>query len=247
MSELVFKGQNDQVLTNSLLIAEKFGKEHQHVLRDIRTLIEGMSEIGDTPMFVGSTYINEQNKQEYPIFIMNRDGFTLLTMGFNGKKALKFKLEYIAAFNAMEKALKEQQNKKLSGAEFLLEQAKLMVEQERRLSNVENEIAAMKKEREENGKLLLSLSLSPEVIPQLSIRDNIRQLVNRYAEATNTSTRDVYHKIYNQLYYLYHISINNYKKVRRDESKLEIAERNHFLDKVFNIASNLVREANISC
>lgn len=247
MNELVFKGQNGQVLTNSLLIAEKFGKEHQHVLRDIRTLIEGMSEIGDTPMFVESTYINEQNKQEYPIFIMNRDGFTLLTMGFNGKKALKFKLEYIAAFNAMEKALKEQQNKKLSGAEFLLEQAKLMVEQERRLSNVENEIAAMKKEREENGKLLLSLSLSPEVIPQLSIRDNIRQLVNRYAEVTNTATRDVYHKIYNQLYYLYHISINNYKKVRRDESKLEIAERNHFLDKVFNIASNLVREANISC
>lgn len=247
MNELVFKGQNGQVLTNSLLIAEKFGKEHQHVLRDIRTLIEGMSEIGDTPMFVESTYINEQNKQKYPIFIMNRDGFTLLTMGFNGKKALKFKLEYIAAFNAMEKALKEQQNKKLSGAEFLLEQAKLMVEQERRLSNVENEIAAMKKEREENGKLLLSLSLSPEVIPQLSIRDNIRQLVNRYAEATNTATRDVYHKIYNQLYYLYHISINNYKKVRRDESKLEIAERNHFLDKVFNIASNLVREANISC
>lgn len=118
---------------------------------------------------------------------------------------------------------------------------------EKWIENVENEIAAMKKEREENGKLLLSLSLSPEVIPQLSIRDNIRQLVNRYAEATNTATRDVYHKIYNQLYYLYHISINNYKKVRRDESKLEIAERNHFLDKVFNIASNLVREANISC
>lgn len=247
MNELVFKGQNDQVLTNSLLIAEKFGKEHQHVLRDIRTLIEGMSEIGDTPMFVESTYINEQNQARISDIYNESGGFTLLTMGFNGKKALKFKLEYIAAFNAMEKALKEQQNKKLSGAEFLLEQAKLMVEQERRLSNVENEIAAMKKEREENGKLLLSLSLSPEVIPQLSIRDNIRQLVNIYAEATNTSTRDVYHKIYNQLYYLYHISINNYKKVRRDESKLEIAERNHFLDKVFNIASNLVREANISC
>lgn len=106
MNELVFKGQNDQVLTNSLLVAEKFGKEHQHVLRDIRTLIEGMSKIGDTPLFVESTYINEQNKQEYPMFIMNRDGFTLLSMGFNGKKALKFKLDYIAAFNAMEKQLK---------------------------------------------------------------------------------------------------------------------------------------------
>ena len=32
VNELVFKGQNDQVLTNSLLVAEKFGKEHKHVL-----------------------------------------------------------------------------------------------------------------------------------------------------------------------------------------------------------------------
>lgn len=250
MSELVFKGQNYQVLTNSLLVAEKFCKEHGDVLKAIDALVDKLSEnqcegyFAETSIDVPQPNGGVRNSR---VVVMNRDGFTLLVMGFTGKKALQFKLEYIAAFNAMEKALKEQQNKKLSGAEFLLEQAKLMVEQERRLSNVENEIAVMKKEREENGKLLLSLSLSPEVIPQLSIRDNIRQLVNRYAEATNTATRDVYHKIYNQLYYLYHISINNYKKVRRDESKLEIAERNHFLDKVFNIASNLVREANISC
>lgn len=42
MNELVFKGQNDQVLTNSLLVAEKFGKEHKHVLDAIRELIKGV-------------------------------------------------------------------------------------------------------------------------------------------------------------------------------------------------------------
>jgi phage regulator Rha-like protein len=41
MNELVFKGQNDQVLTNSLLVAEKFGKEHKNVLSSIRELIKG--------------------------------------------------------------------------------------------------------------------------------------------------------------------------------------------------------------
>ena len=41
MTELVFKGQNDQILTNSLLVAEKFGKEHKHVLDAIRELIQG--------------------------------------------------------------------------------------------------------------------------------------------------------------------------------------------------------------
>lgn len=106
MRNLVFKGENNQALTNSLLVAEKFGKEHQHVLRDIRNLVEGVSKIGDTPMFVESSYIHSQNGQEYPLFIMNRDGFTLLAMGFTGDKALQFKLDYINAFNKMEEAIK---------------------------------------------------------------------------------------------------------------------------------------------
>ena len=107
MTDLVFKGRNDQVLTNSLLVAEKFGKEHKHVLDAIRELIQGCAETSADPMFVETIYVNEQNRQEYPMFVMNRDGFTLLAMGFTGKKALKFKLDYIAAFIAMERSLKE--------------------------------------------------------------------------------------------------------------------------------------------
>ena len=57
-------------------------------------------------MFVETTYLNEQNKEQ-PMYVMNRDGFTLLAMGFTGKKALQFKLDYIKAFNKMEKAVKE--------------------------------------------------------------------------------------------------------------------------------------------
>lgn len=106
MNNLVFKGQNNQALTNSLLVAEKFGKEHQHILRDIRNLIGGMSNFGETPYFVETSYIHEQNGREYPMYVMNRDGFTLLAMGFTGEKALKFKLDYINAFNQMEETIK---------------------------------------------------------------------------------------------------------------------------------------------
>lgn len=107
MKELVFKGESNQVLTNSLLVAEKFGKEHQHVLRDVRNLINGgVSKIGDTPAFAEVTYIHPQNGQQYPMYVMNRDGFTLLAMGFTGEKALQFKLEYINAFNKMEETIK---------------------------------------------------------------------------------------------------------------------------------------------
>jgi phage regulatory protein, rha family len=74
-------------------------------LGDIRNLIGGISKIGDTPMFMETTYIHPQNGQEYPMFVMNRDGFTLLAMGFTRDRALQFKLDYIAAFNRMEQVI----------------------------------------------------------------------------------------------------------------------------------------------
>jgi hypothetical protein len=59
--------------------------------------------------FVTTTYINPQNDGEYKMYEMDRDSFTLLAMGFTGSKALQFKLQYIAAFNAMEQKLRSEQ------------------------------------------------------------------------------------------------------------------------------------------
>jgi Rha family phage regulatory protein len=243
MKELVFKGQNDQALTNSLLVAETFGKEHKHVLESIRELVRGCAENSSVPMFVETTYENDNNGQTYPMFIMNRDGFTLLAMGFTGKRALAFKLEYIKAFNEMEKALKEQK-KPLSQAELLVQSAQLLLEQEQRLSNVESRIDKIEKEKIENTRLLFASNLSSEKIPEMSMRDNVRSLVNKYSAATDIPQQDVWHKIYDQLYYLYHISVKAYKKDKK-ETYLDVAERNHFLDKMYAVISNMIREKGI--
>lgn len=236
--ELVFCDENSQVLTNSLLVAEVFGKDHNKVLRDIREL--ACSQEFRQSNFGQSYYLNEQNR-EMPMFVMNRDGFTLLVMGYTGKKAMQFKERYIAAFNKMEKTLKEGQ-KKLSGAEFLLQQAQLMVEQERRMAAVEQRLDNMDRERKENGEKLLEAKLSDEQLPEMSMKARVNQLVREYAVATNTDFRDVWHKVYGQLYYLYHISIKSYKKLHKSETNLDIAVRNHFIDKIFTIISNLIRE-----
>lgn len=103
MNNLVIM-KDQQAVTTSLQVAENFDKNHQHVLRDLDALKEGVQNWTD--LFYEDTYTHPQNKQEYRMIYMNRDGFALLAMGFTGKKALEFKLKYIQAFNEMETQLK---------------------------------------------------------------------------------------------------------------------------------------------
>ena len=245
MTDLVFKSNEGVAVTTSLKVAETFGKSHDNVLRDIRKALSGgVLKNEETPMFEESTYINEQNGQEYPMFIMNRDGFTLLAMGFTGKKAMQFKIEYIAAFNAMEKTLKEQVKPK-SQLEILVESAQALLEQSRRMDKIESRLDAMEQERKENTKLLLAVSVSQNELPTQSIRNKIRELVNKYSSVKNINQSDVWHSVYKQLYYLFNISINNYKR-KKKESNLDVAERIGFIDKIYDIISNMVREAQIA-
>lgn len=108
MNDIILSMQNGEPVVSSRQIAESFEKRHDHVMRDIEDIMRGLPKNGDTPMFYKTEYVHEQNGQSYPMYLMNRDGFTLLAMGFTGKAALEWKLRYIAAFNEMEKKLTEQ-------------------------------------------------------------------------------------------------------------------------------------------
>ncbi|WP_010489715.1 phage regulatory protein/antirepressor Ant [Lacticaseibacillus zeae] len=100
MNELVIM-HNKQAVTTSLRVAEVFGKDHKHVLETISNLA---AEKSAAKFFSEATYDNRG--KQYPMYYMNRDGFTLLAMGFTGKKALQFKISYINAFNSMETQIK---------------------------------------------------------------------------------------------------------------------------------------------
>ncbi|MCY9807062.1 phage antirepressor KilAC domain-containing protein [Lentilactobacillus senioris] len=103
MKDLVIM-KNQQAVTSSLQVAETFRKDHRHVLEAIDSIKKGVAE-NWADLFYEDTYTHPQNKQQYRVIYMNRDGFTLLAMGFTGKKALTFKLKYIEAFNSMEKQI----------------------------------------------------------------------------------------------------------------------------------------------
>lgn len=103
MNELVYL-KNNEAVCDSLQVAEKFRKEHRNVLQSIDNLIAENSAVKE--MFRLSNY-KADNGQMYRKYFMNRDGFSLLAMGFTGKEALEWKLQYIKAFNQMESFIKE--------------------------------------------------------------------------------------------------------------------------------------------
>ena len=90
--------------TTSVDIAQRFEKSHDAVLKAVRRIMAECSNDFRLVNFDESSYVNEQGKPQ-PAYQLTRDGFTLVAMGFTGKKALAWKIRYIEAFNAMEAAL----------------------------------------------------------------------------------------------------------------------------------------------
>ena len=101
--------QGGHLVVTSRQISDDFEKEHRNVVRDIETLIANIGGAQNcVDLFIEAEYQHPQNKQFYKEYLLTRDGFSLLVMGFTGSKALEWKLKYIEAFNKMEQALKNQ-------------------------------------------------------------------------------------------------------------------------------------------
>lgn len=91
-------------VVSSLIVAEHFAKNHRDVLRGIRSVTSDLPPAFNERNFAPVEY-HDPKGETRPAYNLTRDGFTLLAMGFTGKKALAWKLRYIEAFNAMEAEL----------------------------------------------------------------------------------------------------------------------------------------------
>ena len=96
--------RKDKAFCSSLQVAAEFQKRHDLVLRDVREL--DCSQGFRLRSYEESSYRNEQNKKQ-PMYLMTRDGFMFLVMGYRGKKAAAIKELYIQRFNDMESFIKD--------------------------------------------------------------------------------------------------------------------------------------------
>ncbi|HAX1073219.1 TPA: Rha family transcriptional regulator, partial [Enterococcus faecium] len=112
MQELVIL-KNKEAVTTSLQVADSFEKKHKHVLEAIESIkrsVENSANVEDGSNF-GQMFVEGNEPDSYGrsrrVYFMNRDGFSLLAMGFTGSKAINFKLKFIEAFNEMEDVIRK--------------------------------------------------------------------------------------------------------------------------------------------
>lgn len=159
-TNIVFRNEGGVAVTTSLLVAETFGKQHKNVIQDIELLFVKAEILAQTEnqqvssMFEKTEYETPLNNgtgavRKNPMYIMNRDGFTLLVMGYTGQKALEFKLKYIAAFNKMEQQLITQSKDmteltaKMDTLVEQLDYSKKLIEANKEISRLNQRISQM--------------------------------------------------------------------------------------------------------
>lgn len=143
--QLVFI-DNNRVVTDSLTVAECFGKRHDLVLRDIENQISKLKEAGEGEWgvlnFAETQYQHPQNKQWYKKYLLTEEAFTLVAFSYVTPEAMKMKVRFIEEFKRMKEELQKRQQPKTQ-AEMLLLYAQQMVEQERRMKQIEEQVTVV--------------------------------------------------------------------------------------------------------
>ncbi|ENY9694586.1 Rha family transcriptional regulator [Campylobacter coli] len=159
---VVFEVVGDEIFANSLQIAEVFEKDHSNVLKAIDKLPNDEFKSSN---FKYDSYFDKKSEQRRMINL-TRDGFSLLVMGFTGEKAYKWKIEFIKAFNEMEKRLRNieyEKHDKLAFRQSLGYKSQLKQQKEK----YENKIKALKYDLEHKKELSFKRKLSKEELLEL--------------------------------------------------------------------------------
>lgn len=131
----------------------------------------------------------------------------------------------------------KQLNKPKTQIELIIESALVLQNHESRLSNLETKINNLEESKQEALLQLNYIERSTQEVPEISVKDKIRELVNSYAKSNNIPYSTVWKSMYEKLYYIFHFSVNAHKKLHDKESLLDICERKNQLDNLFAICS----------
>ena len=139
MENLITKTEDGKLVVSSRRVADDFGKRHDQVLRDIEVYKNRISTPQFCGLFIKSEY-KASNGKVNKEYLLTRDGFSFLVMGFTGAKADEWKLKYIEAFNEMERKLKEISKPDSYMIDDPIERAKRWIEEREQYNKVAAEL-----------------------------------------------------------------------------------------------------------
>ncbi|ETE99582.1 Rha family transcriptional regulator [Bacillus thuringiensis] len=226
-NELVFEN-NGEVITDSLMIAETFGKEHKNVMVDIRKVIDALEELKDAEeiqelginmgalRFQHTQYTHPQNKQVYAKYLLNFDAFMLVTMSYTTQKAMLIKIKYINEFNRMKDHIQNQQQIPTDPMSILKLTFDALEGQKQELQHIKSDV----KDLRENAPLF---AVECDEISNAVKRHGVALLGGKQSNAyRDRGLRiKVYRDIYNQLYREF--GITSHKAIKR--CHLELASK----------------------
>lgn len=141
MNEIKINNDNGTLTVSSLQVAEDFEKQHKHILNAISKLESEIQPAENSARyFLSSSYVDAKGENR-KCYNLTRDGFSLLVMGFTGKKALEWKLKYIEAFNLMEQKIMERYSDISPQLQFLIDMERKQKQLEKKQEELESKIA----------------------------------------------------------------------------------------------------------
>lgn len=230
--------KNRNAVVNSQDVAKVFHKQHKNILRDIDRLkkdwsnftrlksepsktlnpnlspvdletLNHVSKMKFDDCFIPSTYITKDGRTVRS-YDMNRDGFTLLTMGFNGRDALAFKLAYINRFNEMEQEITKR-NTLYDLEKYLRKQLTDTIQQYYTGDNLGREIMQLTN--------LLYMVATGHNAAKLKRDRGFSKDVSAFAEVLTSDEREAYISTENKMIGLYTSGVSNYQELKHQLSK----------------------------
>ena len=193
--DVVIKRIDGELVVTSRQIAEDFDKRHADVIEKIEELIKTENSV--MTMFIESSYKAGTGKS-YKEYLITRDGFSLLVMGFTGSRALQWKIKYIEAFNKMEQALKKPQ-KQLTPIEMMELQFKILKEQGQKLDEVEEKVEVL------SNSMTIDYG-QQEVINRIAKERMVQVLGGKDTPAYRELSKKVFSNLWKRYKQVFHVS-----------------------------------------
>ncbi|MED3022370.1 MULTISPECIES: ORF6C domain-containing protein [Bacillus cereus group] len=147
VSEFVFM-EGSQVVTDSLTMAQMFGKEHKNVIRDVEVQLEKLVEANEIEWgqlnFEHTQYQHYQNKQWYPKFNLTEDAFAIVAMSYITPEAMKMKIKFLQEFKRMKEHIQKLQQQPKSVEDAIIYSMTELKQMKSRQDHTEEEMNKMK-------------------------------------------------------------------------------------------------------